>query len=238
MKAIVIGAIPYSDSSKIVKVLTRDEGLIPVFVRLGSGKARKKSNALWHPLSAVDLEGFERKNEMGKFNDASRALPANNLLVDPKRTAVAFFLAEVVEKSVKEGGGDVFEIMWEAVMQLEVAENIANLHFYILAKLVDALGLMPENAPEDPHLNSLNLDNGEWSEVMRFGIKKDFHFLEKRLAKTMMEIKGMEFAQMKSLNLQSSDRKELLLAMVMFIQLHHAGLKEIKSYDVLETVFA
>lgn len=45
MKAIVIGAIPYSDSSKIVKVLTRDEGLIPVFVRLGSGKARKKSNA-------------------------------------------------------------------------------------------------------------------------------------------------------------------------------------------------
>ena len=43
---------------------------------------------------------------------------------------------------------------------------------------------------------------------------------------------------MKSLNLQPAERKELLLGMVMFIQLHHAGLKEIKSYDVLETVFA
>ena len=73
---------------------------------------------------------------------------------------------------------------------------------------------------------------------MRFGLKKDFHYLEKSLAKTMMVIKGMEFAKMKSLNLQPAERKELLLGMVMFIQLHHAGLKEIKSYDVLETVFA
>lgn len=238
MKAIVIGAISYSDSSKIVKVLTRDEGVVPVFVRLGTGKSRKKSNALWHPLSALEIEGFELKSEMGKFKEASRALPANNILVDPKRTAVAFFLAEVVEKSIKEGGSEVFNLMWEAVMLLEVSENVANLHFYVLARLVDSLGLMPETAPEEPHLNSLNLDNGEWSEVMRFGLKKDFHYLEKSLAKTMMVIKGMEFAKMKSLNLLPAERKELLLGMVMFIQLHHAGLKEIKSYDVLETVFA
>ena len=43
MKAIVIGAISYSDSSKIVKVLTRDEGVVSVFVRLGTGKSRKRA---------------------------------------------------------------------------------------------------------------------------------------------------------------------------------------------------
>lgn len=238
MKAIVIGAIPYSDSSKIVKILTRDEGVVPVFVRLGSGKARKKSNALWHPLSAVELEGYEQKNDMGKFTNAGRALPANAILSDPKRTAVAFFISEVIEKSLKEGGSDVFDMMWESVQLLENSDNVANLHFYVIARLVEVLGLMPESAPDEVHLNSLNLDNGEWSEVARFGITKDFHYIEKDLAKIMMEIPGMDFAHMKALNLNPSDRKELLLAMVMFIQLHHAGIREIKSYDVLETIFA
>lgn len=238
MKAIVIGAIPYSDSSKIVKVLTLDEGVVPVFVRLGSGKARKKNNALWHPLSAVEFEGFEKKNDMGKFKSAGRALAVNAILSDPKRTAVAFFLAEVVEKSLKEGGSEVFSLMWEAVKLLEGSENVANLHFYVVARLVEALGLMPENVPEQQSVLSLNLATGEWSDVAGYGIKKDFYYLEKGLAKTMTEIPGMDFADMKALNLDASDRKELLLAMVVFIQLHHAGIKEIKSYDVLETVFA
>ena len=34
LKAIVIGAIPYSDSSKVVKVLTKEHGVLPLFVRL------------------------------------------------------------------------------------------------------------------------------------------------------------------------------------------------------------
>ena len=53
----------------------------------------------------------------------------------------------------------------------------------------------------------------------------------------MIKIPGMDFAQLRNLSLNQNDRKELLLAMVMFIQLHHAGLREIKSYEVLETIF-
>ena len=54
----------------------------------------------------------------------------------------------------------------------------------------------------------------------------------------MMDIPGMKFDKMRGLGLQKSERKELLLGMVMFIQLHHAGLREIKCYDVLETIFS
>ena len=34
LNAVVIGAIPYSDSSKIVKVFTHEYGVVPIFVRL------------------------------------------------------------------------------------------------------------------------------------------------------------------------------------------------------------
>ena len=51
MKAIVIGSIPYSDSSRVVRVLTRDEGVIPVFVRI----SKKSGGALWHPLALLEL---------------------------------------------------------------------------------------------------------------------------------------------------------------------------------------
>ncbi len=72
----------------------------------------------------------------------------------------------------------------------------------------------------------------------KLSISKESHYLKFNLVKTMMGIPGMKFDVMRELRLEKSDRKELLLGMVMFIQLHHAGLRKIKCYDVLETIFS
>ena len=56
LKAIIIGVIPYSDSSKIVKVLTREHGVLPVFVRVS-----KKTSTYWHPLSVLEFTEVKRK---------------------------------------------------------------------------------------------------------------------------------------------------------------------------------
>ena len=84
---------------------------------------------------------------------------------------------------------------------------------------------------------SLNLDTGEWSDV-EMNLSKESHYLKSNLVRIMMDIPGMKFDNMREARIEKSDRKELLLGMVMFIQLHHAGLREIKCYDVLETIFA
>ena len=68
-------------------------------------------------------------------------------------------------------------------------------------------------------------------------LSRTSYLLRNDLAQLMIKIPGMEFDTMGGLSLNQKDRKELLLAMVMFIQLHHAGLREIKSYEVLETIF-
>jgi hypothetical protein len=69
-------------------------------------------------------------------------------------------------------------------------------------------------------------------------LSKEAHYLRYELAQIMLDIQGMEFDEMNSLVLDRASRKELLLGMVMFIQLNHAGLREIKSYNVLETIFS
>lgn len=231
--AIVIGAIPYSDSSKVVKVLTREHGILPVFVRVG-----KKTSALWHPLATLELTEVKRKNSssLATFKGVERSSSAIDTLRDPKRTALAFFISEVIEKSVQEGAHieGVFDVVLEAVTILEKDQFVANLHFYVLAKVVLALGLMPEEPGELGH--SLHLETGEWHDVKPL-LSKTSYLLNYELAELMINIPGMDFADMRNLNLNQNDRKELLLAMVMFIQLHHAGLREIKSYEVLETIF-
>ena len=149
---IVIGAIPYSDSSKIVKIITREWGVVPVFVRMGKGKRAGNSKSLWHPFAAVELTDLKRKNaeSLATFKEAERCLPANTTLKDPKRTAVAFFLSEVLEKSIHEGAplAEVFDVVYNAIILLENSESVANLHFYVLAKVVGALGLMPRRVEE------------------------------------------------------------------------------------------
>ena len=64
------------------------------------------------------------------------------------------------------------------------------------------------------------------------------HYLNFELASILMALSGMNFEESQDLNLSKADKKELLLGMVMFVQLHHSGFREIKSYDVLETIFA
>lgn len=233
LKAIVIGAIPYSDSSKVVKVLT-EHGVLPIFVRL----SKKGGNSVWHPLASIELSEVRRKNtsSLVTYKGVERLIPAIKTQQDPKRTALAFFIAEVLEKSLQEGAHieGVFGVVEEAVNLLENDEYVANLHFYTIAKVVSALGLMPENPGEGGM--SLHLEDGEWYDAKPL-LTKNSYLLRYDLAELMIKIPGMDFAQLRNLSLNQNDRKELLLAMVMFIQLHHAGLREIKSYEVLETIF-
>ena len=233
LKVIVIGAIPYSDSSKVVKVLTREYGILPVFVRVS-----KKTSVLWHPLATLELSEVKRKNSnsLATFKGVERVSSAIETLRDPKRTALAFFLSEFLEKSVPEGThiDGVFDVLEEAVCLLENDKHVANLHFYTIAKVILALGLMPENAVDSSH--SLHLETGEWQDVKPL-LSKTSYLLKSDLAELMIKIPGMDFVDIRNLRLNQNERKELLLAMVMFIQLHHAGLREIKSYDVLETIF-
>jgi DNA repair protein RecO (recombination protein O) len=239
IQAVVIGSVTYSDSSRVVKVLTKESGVIPIWVRTG----KKSKKALWHPLSVVELSGFTRKKSGGlaNFKEAARCLPANNLLNDAKRSSVAFFIAEVLDKSLEDEVPlpEVFDLMIDIINLIELETSVSNLHIFFMSRLVDALGLMPEEYDRTNMgaVNSLNLDTGEWSEIKMSLTAKD-HYLNFELASLLMAISGMDFEQLQGISLAKSDKKELLLGMVMFVQLHHSGLREIKSYDVLETIFA
>ena len=234
LNAVVIGAIPYSDSFKIVKVFTHEYGVVPMFVRL---QKKGGANAIWHPLSFVEFTDVRKKDGgMATYKNVERVGKAIETLKDPKRTAVAFFIAEVMEKSLVEGAPleEVYSVLVDGLEKLEDSGNVANLHFYVLARIVEAMGLMPE---ENTSGYSLHLETGEWHDASPM-LSRTSYLLRNDLAQLMIKIPGMEFDTMGGLSLNQKDRKELLLAMVMFIQLHHAGLREIKSYEVLETIFS
>jgi len=168
-------------------------------------------------------------------------MPASNLLSDAKRSSVAFFRAEVLDKSLEDDVPlpEVFKLMKVIIHLIELEKSVSSLHIFFMARLVDALGLMPEEfeLSNQGRIKSLNLDTGEWSEV-EMSLTYKNHYLNFELASILMALSGMNFEESQDLNLSKADKKELLLGMVMFVQLHHSGFREIKSYDVLETIFA
>ena len=54
---------------------------------------------------------------------------------------------------------EAYSALVDGLEKLEKSENVANLHFYVLARVVDAMGLMPE---ENNSGYSLYLETGEW----------------------------------------------------------------------------
>ena len=106
------------------------------------------------------------------------------------------------------------------------------IHVKFMAHLVDALGIMPL-LPENPTW-CMDVNTGEF--VPQEHAPKTA--LEQAVVAGMREIPGMEFAELDTLNWSLDMRKALVLGAHRHIQSQLGKTRDLKSYDVLEALFA
>ena len=148
-----------------------------------------------------------------------------------------FFIAEVLSTSLEEGAPapEVFNLACRAVDWLESAADIPWIHVKFMAEFVEALGLMPEEPPVNGSNRSLfDIATGEY--VPEELAPKTA--MDAATVKGMREIVGMEFGDVHRLDWPRDRRKALVLGAHRFVQAQLGKSRELKSYDVLEALFA
>ena len=229
--AVIVGGVAYGERSRVVRALTRDHGMIPLWVPNAT-----KDKGLWHPMAHVELAGLRqgKGNGLWTVKEWQRGTPQLEFRRCPQRSSVGFFIAEVLVACLEEAAQapEVFNLSIKAVEWLESEPATSWIHVKFLSHFVWALGMMPES----PHHDKLwlNLATGEFVPE-EHASKTD---LSAQVVHDLRNILGMDFGQMERLSWSRLRRKTLVLGVFDFVQAQLGRSRELKSYDVLEAVFA
>lgn len=229
--AVVVGGVGYGERSRIVKLLTADHGLVPLWVANAA-----KDKALWHPLATLEISDLRpgKGNGLWTAKEWRRSAPQLVYRRSPERASVGFFVAEVLASCLEETAPapEVHSLALDTTRWLESEPQVAWIHVKFMALLVQALGMMPQPPLREGWL--LDIRSGEYMPAEHSAKNA----LDAEVVQGMRDILGMEFGHLERLAWSRARRKDLVLGAHRYVQAQLGKSRELKSYDVLEALFA
>ncbi len=225
-EAIFIHRIPYSESSLIVTFLTKEHGYHKFLFKGG----KKKSHQLY-PLSVSEIEFYARK-ESDLWNVTS-AEPAfvQNIQFDPVKSTIAFFIADVLNTVLRGTEKDVslYNFVRDSILKLNEEEELGVFPSLFLIGLTKQLGVQP--LIEDEANKWLDLKSGSIGGYREM----DTISIEGALVDVII---GMLQDQPQSIELNRTQRQELLRVMLDYFKIHVPGFKEPGTYDIIREILS
>jgi DNA repair protein RecO (recombination protein O) len=215
-RGIVFRFIKYGDSSIIVTIFTELFGLQTYIVNGVRSKSARGKIALYQPLTLLDLVVYYKENASIKRIKEVRCLhPYQTLQTDIRKSSIAMFINEVLNKTVKEENHahELFGFLMESLISLDdLKVSFENFHLIFLIKLSRYLGFGAHRV----------------NDVMQgiFAGKEEEAWIEKLL--------NAEYSTF--LTWTNAQRRTLLDILLRFYTIHIDSLGEIKSVQVLKEV--
>ncbi|MBS1486165.1 MAG: DNA repair protein RecO [Bacteroidetes bacterium] len=151
-RGIVFRLVNYSETSIIVTIFTEAFGLQSYIVNGVRKKAKSTSLALYQPLTLLDLVVYHRENaSIMRIKDVRCLYPYGHIAHDFKKSTIALFLCEVVNKCVKEEAHahELCDFLIHSFIHLDQMETDSeNFHLIFLIQLSRHLGFGPTLASE------------------------------------------------------------------------------------------
>jgi len=232
-KAIVLSTIKYQEKSLIVKCFTQSDGLKSYFI--ASAFSSKKSNqkiAYFQPLTILDIEAnHKNKGTLEHFKEVKLAYNYQNINTDIVKSAMVFFLSEVVNNSVfeEEKNENLFSFLETSLLWLDANDSVSNFHLIFLLELTKFLGFYPQIQETD--FTYFEMIDGVFSP---FQGTSCLNAHETNLLKKALRLKYDENQKV----FAGTERQILLKILLDYYAIHLDGFKKPKSLEVLKEVFS
>ncbi len=221
-KGIVLSSIKYAESSVICKIYTEKFGLISYLIN-GVRKKKGKSN-YYQPLSILDMTVYyKQKSSLQRVKEAKPFIQYKAIPFDIKKSSIAMFLAEVLNKSLNEEEENLslYYFLETAMEELDSQEFNSQFHLQFLIELSKHLGFYPNN--NNDNYNYFDLLNGQFVSKL----PEHTHYLTDTAVFSDL---------LKGERVDSRIKKRMLEYLLEYYQLHVEGFGKIKSKEILETV--
>lgn len=236
-RGIALHCIKYGDNSIIANVYTELFGRQAFMVKGIHGKKAGMKANLFAPLNLLELEVYHKKgHDIQQLKEAINMPAFNNIHTNPAKNAIAFFVAEVLYRMLREEepNSPLYEFLHSAfqILDIETTKEASNFHLVFLAQLSKYVGFLPLNNFSATH-NYFDLLNGS------FVSEKPSHRHVLQLADSEVFTKLFQctFETSASLQIGKQERFALLEKLIGYYKLHIPGMGKINSLQVLREVF-
>ncbi len=236
-EGIVIHALKYGETSIITRIFTRELGMQSYLVR-GVRKSRSsRKQYLFQPLTMVQMVvSHKEKAGLNYIREIQLLDPYHTIPVEIKKTSLAIFLAEILSHALKnqEANEGLFLFLRTALLHLDnTRDAVTNFHLVFLVGLSKYLGFHPGNN-HGKHHRFFNLREG----VYQPSPAANQNMMDEEESQAFMTITGSSLENQHQLNISKALRKRLLQKTIDYYRHHLAGMPEVKSLSVLETIFS
>jgi DNA repair protein RecO (recombination protein O) len=235
-RGIVLHSIPYSDRYGIVHVYTEAFGRTAYMVARRGGRKSATPQAFFMPLSVLEMD-VEHLNgrDIQRIREVKTGCPLHSIFTHPVKNCIALFLAEVLYRAVRTREADphLFNYLFDSIRWLEMAEQgVANFHLVFLMHLVRYLGVYPNVESYGPDC-FFDLLNGAFS-ASPPGHR---HFLDRRESVIFARLLRMNYANMGLYAFARGERYGIVCRILEYYSLHLSDFQEIRSLDVMRSLF-
>lgn len=229
---ILIHRASYSETSLLVTLLSKTHGLSTY---LFQGGKKKKGNILY-PLAHVEFTSFRRNDStMGKISEMNLATVSHSLPFHPVKSGIAFFIAELVQHTVHQGGHSeepLYKFLETENRWLDASDELANYPLWFLAAYSQIAGVVPAVDVENPTI--LDLSSGKLTNTEPIHV----HFLRGNWIHWMEAALTMDKTDFLSLHIPKAERVACLEGWLSHYHFHLPGMRELKSVDVVRELLA
>jgi len=224
-RGIVLKYIRYRETSIIANIYTESQGLQSYLVNsVRSSRYKRTRIALFQPLTLLDMVVYSREGKsLNRLSEVRCSHPFTSIPLNPKKTAIALFVVEILSKTLKEQteNPQLFDFIWRAVQQFDLTPRTAeNFHLIFLVRLAKYLGFSPHNSHE-------------LFDELKFEMARDWvHSSE---ADRMNQLLASNFST--TLTFTNTQRASLLSILLSLYRLHVEQFGNVKSVTILNQVF-
>ena len=233
--ALVLATIKYGDSGRVLRCYTKEAGLQGYMINsLKSKKAAIKPSMLL-PLTQLHLVASNKgKGTLERIREAKVSATYNSIPYDPIKNAIALFMAEVLNRALKEEQPNEakFEFVITACQLLDELDTVpAHFHVSFLLALSRYLGFYPDQASAG---KGLYFDKVEG--VFQIQQPMHPHYLDQPLTSALKALLNAGMADEQT-RFPKTVRKALLGEVLSYYKLHVEGFGDLRSIEVLEELF-
>jgi DNA repair protein RecO (recombination protein O) len=214
-KGVVFRFTKYGETSIIVNIFTELFGLQSYIVNGVRSSSKRSKIALYQPLTLLDLVVYHKENaNILRIKEIKCYHPYQTITSEIRKSAIAMFINEVLNKSVKEQShaGEIHDFIASSLIVLDQHQKPENFHLLFLLGLSKHLGFGPNLTEE--------VLGGNWMD------EADERVLKQLLATDYTSAISITYDQ----------RQTLLTSLLRFYASHVDNFGEMKSLAVLREI--
>ena len=141
LEGIVISETPYSESSKIINVLTRDAGVVGIMAK-GAKRIKSPLRVSTEKLTLGVFHVYYHEGKLSTLVSADILNPLLNIKTDIIKIGYLTYIVELVSQTAKQNGSnDIYAILKSTILKMESGLNPLILTNILELKMLDFLGV-------------------------------------------------------------------------------------------------